>query len=660
MHAIPTQSRPNLMLASGVLALILVGSILIHLVMLSPGVLRAQAISSVAMQQMSNLTTSPEDISTAQALSAKQSLRQFAEALVNGGELDGVDGLSLSISAVPDEGLAAMSKQLLQALESNDSRPIRETLNQVLVSQQQAIQQLEFGRTITWLATIGLLIALGVWLVSSIRQRLRRTEALLAGSLSQSKTILGSTKDGLFIIKPNFQVGSVQSTSTAELFGISTPIVGDFFEFLQQRVSSDDLLEIKNYIVGKLNSVQDGGSRVGQSKLRDIAITSENESGYIDTRYLSFEFTGNEANPRAGLLVSVSDVTREVELQQQLQDLDRLNEERFQLLIRSSLSETPEITAFFHATYRNLELINTSLRDRAQQHDDNAQKLQDILSIALEIKADAAQVGISLIETSAHQLELSVLALLEQPVLGSQQVLTLASPLKRIIGELDSLEVLTRKFNAHDPGRRTDLSVVEEGGSAKGAHSFGRALATKLGKKVTVNLVGFDLAMIRPEARDAVEATLNELVENAVAHSIELPDVRHSAGKPMVGSITIRMEPQETDQVRFYVQDDGAGFNFSAIRSAAIAREIVDADVCQKLSKNELVRLIFISGFSTGTGSAGEVGGGLGLEKVKMALSELGGKISVGSADGVTAQFAVSLPKSTLLNSHDQPSLING
>src|SRR5207247_2573349 len=75
---------------------------------------------------------------------------------------------------------------------------------------------------------------------------------------------------------------------------------------------------------------------------------------------------------------------------------------------------------------------------------------------------------------------------------------------------------------------------------------------------------------------------------------------RVAAGKHREGSITIRVE-RTGNLVTIEIDDDGAGLDAAAIRTAAIARGIVSDEETVAMSDADLYQLVFRPGFSTRT-----------------------------------------------------------
>lgn len=592
----------------------------------------------------------------------RAALVQFVTQLQSGSTSDAAASID-AVAALPKGVLAAELSRLLDTMQRGDDASINAALVAMVAGLTTQLEQKQVIRLIFWLAISVGVVGITAWLLLSLRSELKRAQIMLNASQRENKTIMEATKEGLFIVKPNHQVGSVQSQAVQTLFGIDEPIQGDFFEFLKRLISFDDLNEVRAHITAKLAGSRVEGSAVASQALNEIEIVTENKKGYVTRKYLSFEFVRNEQNPAAGLLATVSDVTPQADLKRELKALGRQNDERFQLLLGSVTSQSPELKSFFRQAHQHMKAINDALRDTDQLHASPEDKMQDIKTAVSDLKRQAGEVGNVLLETSAQAFEGQVDLLLDAAEVSSEQIIGLSVPLKQMIAELDILEKLSVKLGANQvdkpalsvvsqPQAQTDLSAVANNDTLS---RFTQAYAASQQKQAKLVLAGFNESDFQPEIRAELIKLFRQLVENAVMHSLETPNERIRAGKSATGVVTIQRHDSSPSEVRFVVQDDGAGFNFDAIRQTAVARGILTEELSERLSKNELVRLVFISGFSTAAAQTDNPDQGMGLEQVKVALTDMGGKIGIGSPDGVRAQFMISLPKSVLLPSTTAP-----
>jgi two-component system chemotaxis sensor kinase CheA len=160
------------------------------------------------------------------------------------------------------------------------------------------------------------------------------------------------------------------------------------------------------------------------------------------------------------------------------------------------------------------------------------------------------------------------------------------------------------------------------------------------GKKACMGIEGEDA-----ELDTAVLAQLREplghLVRNAIAHGIERPDERESAGKDPSGKIVLRAR-REGASVIIEVADDGAGLDRDRIRERAVQMGLaVDAG---QLSDADLPALILEPGFSTVENSSATAGRGVGLDVVRSRIESLGGSVGVESESGRGTCWRLRLP----------------
>jgi chemosensory pili system protein ChpA (sensor histidine kinase/response regulator) len=137
-------------------------------------------------------------------------------------------------------------------------------------------------------------------------------------------------------------------------------------------------------------------------------------------------------------------------------------------------------------------------------------------------------------------------------------------------------------------------------------------------------------------------APLEHMLRNAIAHGLEVPDVRRAAGKPDEGSIRVAVR-REGSEVVLQISDDGAGLNRDAIRARGIERALIQPDAV--LSETELDELIMQPGFSTAETVSRLAGRGVGMDVVASEVRQLGGTIDIASRPGEGTTFTLRLPQ---------------
>ncbi|WP_414527845.1 response regulator [Nodularia chucula] len=166
--------------------------------------------------------------------------------------------------------------------------------------------------------------------------------------------------------------------------------------------------------------------------------------------------------------------------------------------------------------------------------------------------------------------------------------------------------------------------------------------AIKYGKQVELVISGGD-TLIDKMILDHLTDPLTHMLNNAIAHGIETPDIREKAGKPPVGYITIRAF-YKGNQTLISVGDDGAGIDPRRVKTKAIQMGMITSDQAKSMSRMEVYDLLFQPGFSI-KDEADEISGrGVGMDVVRSEISEIRGIVNTDSTIGQGTTFTIRLP----------------
>ncbi len=176
-------------------------------------------------------------------------------------------------------------------------------------------------------------------------------------------------------------------------------------------------------------------------------------------------------------------------------------------------------------------------------------------------------------------------------------------------------------------------------------HGLVRRLAREQGKEARLVVEGEGTEVDKSTA-DALSEPLLHLVRNAIDHGIQAPEVRERAGKPRHGTIRVTAA-QEGDRVHVVVEDDGQGLDLLAIRRRAGEAGMLEEGT--ELPEDDLVELIFRSGFSTRRDVSTVSGRGVGLDVVRRSVRDLRGDVTVERPDRGGTRFLLRLPLTVAL-----------
>ncbi|MBP2315637.1 chemotaxis protein CheA [Azospirillum soli] len=174
-----------------------------------------------------------------------------------------------------------------------------------------------------------------------------------------------------------------------------------------------------------------------------------------------------------------------------------------------------------------------------------------------------------------------------------------------------------------------------------------RDAARRLGKSVELRLSGEETQADK-DILDVLGEPLLHLVRNSLDHGIETPDARRAAGKPETAEIRVSAF-QDKNGVVVEVADDGAGIDAGAVRRKAVERGLIEADRAAALTEEEAVRLVFLPGLSTSSGVSDLSGRGVGMDAVRAAVEQAGGRVEIASQRGHGTRVRLVLPLTMMI-----------
>ena len=167
-----------------------------------------------------------------------------------------------------------------------------------------------------------------------------------------------------------------------------------------------------------------------------------------------------------------------------------------------------------------------------------------------------------------------------------------------------------------------------------------RDLARESGKKVIVQLSGGETEIDKFLVERMMDPFMH-LVRNAVSHGLETVGEREAQGKRSEGLLSLSaMTAGERIVVK--IADDGRGIDRNLV--LARAKESGLSQGKSEIDDDELLNLICTPGLSTRDEADRESGRGVGMDVVKKAIEELGGRIMLATRVGEGTTFTIELP----------------
>lgn len=166
-------------------------------------------------------------------------------------------------------------------------------------------------------------------------------------------------------------------------------------------------------------------------------------------------------------------------------------------------------------------------------------------------------------------------------------------------------------------------------------------LSSELGKKAVLVTNGGETKLDK-SVLERLNDPIVHLIRNAMDHGIESPEVRKASNKP--SSAIIRLSAAHIGaNVLISIEDDGCGIDSESLRRTGIQKGIIkESDM---LSESDLLKLIFVPGFSTSDKITNISGRGVGLDVVNREIKSISGaSVNISSQKGMGTTFTLSLP----------------
>ena len=167
-----------------------------------------------------------------------------------------------------------------------------------------------------------------------------------------------------------------------------------------------------------------------------------------------------------------------------------------------------------------------------------------------------------------------------------------------------------------------------------------RDLTRESGKKILVQFTGGETEIDKFLVERMMDPLMH-LVRNAVSHGIETVAEREAQGKRSEGLLSLSATTAG-ERIVINIADDGRGIDRNLVLARAKASGL--SHETAEIDDAALLDLICTPGFSTRSQADRESGRGVGMDVVKKATEDLGGRISLKTKLGEGTTFTIELP----------------
>jgi two-component system chemotaxis sensor kinase CheA len=471
-------------------------------------------------------------------------------------------------------------------------------------------------------------------------RRLQTSDAAIEAVNEENREILASVREGLFLITPDFKLGSQLSQSAHLLFDRKLATGDDFFALLQPLVSQKALGDARDYVALLFSPHVKEALVQGINPLSEVEVVVRNRLGHDVTRHLSFHFNRvHEAGAVRHLLVTVQDISERIELEARLQGERQRSQKEFAMLLKAIDADPALLRQFVSRAESGLLEVNDLLRSTSSAQGETAilKRLDEAARRVHAIKGDAATLGLDSVAGNAHAFETELQRIRQSGGASGDlgnALLALPMPLEELLGKVNALKSLTG----------LQRPAYEESGAAEAINEalarLAHTVAADSGKKVVPLVRVGSHSDLPAESADLVREIAVQLLRNSVVHGIESPATRQASGKPAEGKVEVQLTRGESDWT-LSVRDDGAGLSAARIRQKLLTLGWYTPQQVESFDDRQIVSHIFKPGFSTADGVSMHAGRGVGLDVVQANVQRLGARMMLSSTPGQFTEFKI-------------------
>lgn len=506
-----------------------------------------------------------------------------------------------------------------------------------------------------WRVIVALMLAAAAGvLVFAIRKMIHEIgtqEISSMRSRQESENILSAVGDGLFLLNKEFEIGEQHSKALLRMFSRDAIANENFFDILRNLVPEKIARTAKDYLELLF------GERVNERLVQDlnpldvVELNFDDGHGAFETKYLGFKFKRVFVSGKLShLLVTVSDISKRVLLEQELRESQERTQAQMDMLVELLHVEPRVLRGFMQRAQESLERINESLRRQSVTSGEFKEKVNQIFGWIHSVKGESGALGLKSFQSATHELESILSELRGKPSLTGNDFLPFTVKLEELFTQLDSVRMLLNRLSQV----RSAMSDEDEETPARNLSTapapfieplkeFTDSLARRQGKSAKFVGEGLEPGRVPPGYVRLVNDALVQFVRNSVVHGIELPAARKALGKAEQGILVASfMTTPAGYELTF--RDDGGGIDAEKLRATAIKKGRLSAEEAKKWDSKQLLTLIFESDFSTAAQVSEDAGRGVGLNLVRDRVQSAKGQIRLGTAPNKGTQFKILLP----------------
>ena len=397
----------------------------------------------------------------------------------------------------------------------------------------------------------------------------------------ESDTIFNSIDHGLCLLDKKFKIGSRISQSTYDIFETERLSGLSFLDLMRPLITEKDLKTLESFLGLQFKSQTLDSQLDKFNPLKKVEVTLNFDGDDFSKKHLGFEFERvyDENDDIAAILVTITDVTETVALENELKRAGEEQARKTDLILEIISSDSTELELFLAKTDKDLDLINNNLKDKGVDKDSSASNkdlVEDVFRIVHNIKGNASMLGLETVTELTHSVEDKLAGLRGRKNVKGEEFLAalvqLATLRERLTDYEDIIQTILKDFASSGSKKSSSKPLTKNEKFTQELSKFNGEIAQDLDKKVFTRC-DVDIDSMSDSGFSTMKDIIIQIARNSVVHGIEAPATRTSLGKLEEGLFTVLCKLDESsDNVLgkpayyFTFRDDGAGLDVDALK----------------------------------------------------------------------------------------------
>ena len=480
----------------------------------------------------------------------------------------------------------------------------------------------------------------------------------------QIANILGTVREGLFLVDRQGRIGGTHSDSLKTLLRLQSPAGGTLEDLLRPLVDAKTLHAATKYL-GLLWM-----DKVHEDLIESVNPLSQIEVAFSgargrDVRYLSFSFrrARDPGASQAFIFGTVADVTDRVLLQREVAHVKADSDAQAAAMLELLKADPRQLDGFLESADIAVRKANAMLGSPGKDAQTLRAKVDGVFRELHALKGEALALGFAAFGRHIHATEDLLAGLRERAELTGDDFIPTVVKLGELMdyrAQMGELRTRIAQFQTVAPplapdeeefnGTNTDVILANSEALPRVPttlpnllNNLAERVAADYKRQVRLLTSGLD-AVPGPHAARVRDVCV-QMIRNAIVHGVEDGAARLRAGKPAVATISVAFEAADAEHYTLRVEDDGRGLNYEDILDRALRLGLVNPDQAATLKPEAVFKLILEPGFTTADNVTVHAGRGVGLNLVSDSLRECDGRLAIATKPGTYTRFVVRLPR---------------